>query len=110
MKAKKIFLWLAISSPILYISSCVIISAYKDKAFDAIKIGDTQESVIESIGNPSMRETSGFLFPRYASKKCKDPCVERLWYENELAIGLEAWSFELDKEGRVINKAHWVLP
>jgi protein involved in sex pheromone biosynthesis len=110
MQIKKIFIWLIVASPILYISTCTIISSKKDKAFNTIGIGDSQEKVIKILGNPSVRENPYSLFARYASSKCRNPCAERLWFENELAIGIEAWSVELDNQNRVTDKAHWVLP
>ena len=107
---KKILIWLMVSSPVLYGSTCTIFSKFKDNAFDIINVGDSQESVIKLLGNVYVHEKSDSLFPRYASNKCRNPCVERLWFENQFAVGVEAWSVELDSQNRVVNKTHWVLP
>lgn len=110
MRLNKILTWLIIVFPILYVSSCAITSELKGRAFDAVKIGDTEASVIRLFGNPSVREKPDTLFTRYASNKCKSPCIERLWFENQLSIGIEAWSVELGSDNRVVEKAHWVSP
>ena len=94
-----------------YIWDCSLISSSRNKAFEAIKIGDTEGSVIAQFGvSPSVREKAGSLFARYASQPCMGSCVERLWYENRLTLDAEAWSIELDRSARVVHKAHWVSP
>lgn len=108
--ALRIGLLAVLAVPILYISSCTITSLIRNRAFDAVTIGDTAESVIRKMGEPSVRETPGNLFSRYAAKQCAAPCVDRLWYENRLTLDTEAWSIELDDNGRVIDKARWISP
>ena len=109
-KLKKVVLWAALVIPVMYISTCTLVAENKGRAFNLIKIGDTQSDVIRLLGNPSVREKSGTLFSRYASQGCQSPCVERLWFENRLALDLEAWSIELAEGDRVIKKTHWVSP
>lgn len=109
-KLKKIGLWAVLVIPVMYISTCTLVAKNKDRAFNLIKIGDTQSDVIRLLGNPSVREKTGALFTRYASQRCQSPCVERLWFENRLALDLEAWSIELAEGDRVIKKTHWVSP
>lgn len=93
------------------IGSCNWTSHSWTAALDAIQVGDAEASVIARFGTqPSVREKSGKLFARYASSPCRGECVERLWFENRLSLGIEAWSVELDKNRRVIDKAHWVSP
>lgn len=94
-----------------YIGGCSLISSSRNKAFEAIKIGDTEANVIAQFGaSPSVREKPGSLFARYASQPCMGSCVERLWFENRLTFDAEAWSVELDRSARVVHKAHWVSP
>jgi hypothetical protein len=94
-----------------YIARCSFITSSRNKAFDAVQIGDTEASVIARFGlGPSVREEQGTLFARYASKPCMSPCFERLWFENRLQFDIEAWSVELDRSAHVVGKAHWVSP
>lgn len=96
--------------PAPYVSSCSYISSRKGKAFDAINVGDVEETVIQKMGSPAVREKPGTLFSRYASEPCREPCAERLWYENSLSLDIEAWSFELNAASQVIRKSRWISP
>ena len=109
-KGVKIMLWSLILIPAVYVSSCSYISSRKSKAFDAINVGDAEAVVSQKMGVPSVREKPGALFSRYASEPCREPCVERLWYENRLGLDTEAWSFEMSTAGQVIKKSRWVSP
>ncbi|MEQ1591683.1 MAG: hypothetical protein ABL892_04755 [Thiobacillaceae bacterium] len=105
----RIFLAL-ICIPVLYVGACSHISNNRSKAFEAVKIGDTEETVINQFGSPSVREMPNVLFSRYATEPCINPCEMRLWFENRLTLDTEAWSVELDTNQRVIRKHHWVSP
>lgn len=106
----KIMLWSLILIPVLYVSSCSYISSRKSKSFEAINVGDSEVVVSQRMGPPSVREKPGTVFSRYASEPCREPCVERLWYENRLSLDTEAWSFEMSAAGQVIKKNRWVSP
>jgi hypothetical protein len=96
---------------VAYIGGCSLISSSRNKAFEAVQIGDTEANVVARFGaSPSVREKSGTLFARYASQPCTGSCVERLWFENRLTFDTEAWSVELDRNARVVHKAHWASP
>lgn len=110
MLLMKALRWIIFGFPIFYISSCALTSELKGRAFDAINVGDTEVAIIRLLGNPSVREGPDILFTRYATIKCQNLCVERFWFENRFAIGIEAWSVELGDDRRVVKKAHWVLP
>jgi hypothetical protein len=90
---------------LLYAATCVHVRTKRQKAFSTISVGDSVDSVIERFGNPSVRETTEKLFTRYAT-----PCAERLWFENRLALDIEAWSVSIGTDGRVVEKYHWVSP
>lgn len=106
----KIVALLLLGITILYLVSCSGLSASKSRAFDSIKIGDSRKAVIDVLGTPDVRELPETLFTRYASKPCGGVCRERLWFENKLSLGIEAWSVELDQDGHVIHKVHWHSP
>lgn len=101
---------LVVFVPFGYVSSCAYIAKTNSNGFDAIKVGDTEARVIELMGTPSVREKPDILFSRYATEKCPSPCVERFWYENRMALDIEAWSVELDISRRVVIKSHWASP
>lgn len=107
---RRILLWLVAIIPFLYMASCSYISSSRNKDFESINIGNARDITMKKIGAPSKRETSSDPFSRYASKRCQTPCAERLWYENRLTFDSEAWSVELDENGFVIKKSHWVSP
>jgi hypothetical protein len=56
------------------------------------------------------REGPEKAFSRYASTKCQAPCVERLWFENRMALDLEAWSVSIGSDGKVVEEYHSVSP
>jgi hypothetical protein len=107
---KQLLLLLVILSPVLYLSTCTYISRERVRAFDSIRIGDTRALVLKQFGNPSVYEKEGEPYLRYSSVACSTPCVERLWYENFMTFGIEAWSVEVGWDNKVVHKAHWVSP
>jgi len=104
-----LLLFLLVSAP-LYVGVCALWSKERNDTFDAIQIGDRRNTVVCRFGKPSHIEQPGALFTRYASRFCQVPCVERLWFENRMSLDFEAWSVELDRDGKVVRKDYWVLP
>lgn len=96
--------------PITYVATCSFKSYIGETALNEIRNGDSEEKVIAYFGAPTTREKQGAGYPRYANDKCVDPCVERLWFENRMAIVDEAWLVALDKNRRVIEAAHVISP
>lgn len=94
----------------LYGAVAFAVRTSRQRAFDTTVIGATSESVIERFGAPFVRERPDRPFGRYATSNCAPPCTERLWFENRLALDLEAWSVSIGSDGRVIDKYHWVSP
>lgn len=91
--------------------ACEFNSHARNSAFEAVRLGDTEATVIARFGTQaSVRETPGTLFARYASQPCSGRCRERLWFENRLSLDTEAWSVELDQNRKVIGKSRWVSP
>ncbi len=80
------------------------------RAFEESSVGEMQAVVVGRFGEPSVWEMQEQPFLRYANEGCKSPCVERLWWEHPLLRGIEAWSIEFGREGKVVRKAHWVSP
>jgi hypothetical protein len=95
---------------LLYVATCLYVRAKRQEAFNSVSVGDMATSVVARLGTPSVREGPEELFPRYTSSGCRSPCVERLWFENRLALDLEAWSVSIGSDGRVVEKYHWVSP
>ncbi|WP_141758613.1 hypothetical protein [Duganella sp. HH105] len=100
-----------LTAVLLVVGACSFTSHSRNSAFAAVQVGDTEAAVIARFGTqPSVRERPGILFARYASQPCGGQCAERLWFENRLSLDTEAWSVELDKNGRTINKLRWISP
>ena len=95
---------------VLYLSTCSLISNSRARSFDEVTIGEELNAVLTKLGSPSKIEMPGELFARYASKQCSAPCIKRLWYENHLALDIEALSVEFDANDVVVNKTHWSSP
>lgn len=109
--AKNVFFGVLVLSPLLYISTCSVISHSREAAFDAISPGDTKESVLKAFGSSPLRErAAGEAFLRYASHPCSAPCEERWWFENRMSFDTEAWSIEFDGTQRVARKVRWSSP
>ncbi|HGK7302584.1 hypothetical protein [Stenotrophomonas maltophilia] len=95
---------------VLYVGSCTALSSSRSRTFDAVHPGDLRESVVQAFGKPDVVEIPGQPFTRYASAGCSAPCAERLWYENRLSLDTQAWSFEINAAGVVIQGTRWTSP
>jgi hypothetical protein len=102
---------LVVMLPVLYISSCTVISHVHDHDFVHVKVGDMEPQVMATMGSPSDEERAGGRrVPRYGAPNCTSPCVRRLWYLNRLSLVGEAWMIELDGQGRVVRTAYIESP
>jgi len=95
---------------ILYVSSCSVVAHRASSAFDSVRFGDDESSVVHKFDLSPRRETSITRFRRYATTFCVDPCVERLWFENRMSLDTQAWSVDLNANGFVIKKYYWTSP
>ena len=103
--------WLIVLTPALYIGSCSMSSYRYDQGFTAVSVRDAEQDVVRRLGTPSVRERAdGAPVLEFATAPCVEPCHVRLWYTNAWSMAGEAWSFDLDRGGRVIAKARWVSP
>ena len=105
---KKILLCLLILSPAWYVAACCVFSNSRKAAFYQVQTGDTRQAVLARFGTPSHVERPGGVVGRYSRGPCTHPCAERLWFENRLSSDLEAWSIDLDQNGRVVDKLYLV--
>jgi hypothetical protein len=106
----KILVSVAIFVPVVFFSSCAYISHKGNSAYEVTQAGDMQSAVIEKFDMPFVRKASGERFAKYAAEGCMKPCAERLWFENRMSLGIEAWTVDFDKRGLAIDKYHWVSP
>ncbi|MFC3651913.1 hypothetical protein ACFONN_10200 [Dyella humi] len=98
-------------APLLYITSCSVISRVHERDFAQVKGGDVEVQVITAMGQPSDEERAGGRsVPRYGAPQCVAPCVRRLWWFNRLSLVGEAWMIELNGQGRVVRTAYIVSP
>jgi hypothetical protein len=110
MRVSRVAVGGVIAVAFLYVATCLYVRAKREEAFNSVNAGETAASVVARFGTPSVREAPEKLFSRYASSGCLPPCAERLWFENRLALDLEAWSVSIGSDGRVVEKYHWVFP
>jgi hypothetical protein len=87
------------------------ISHSRNRGFYKVSVGDTQQQIIQSMGNPSVFEKNGGTpFLRYTDHACKSPAPNGFGLKIALSLDIEAWSVDLDDSGKVIRKAHWMSP
>lgn len=106
----KINVALLIIVPTLYVGGCSLKTARLQNRYDMISVGDSIDRVEKIFGPADVKETGQKPFLRYSSNACLDACSIRLWYENRMTLDIEAWSFDIDRNGRVIGKYNWVSP
>lgn len=100
-----------VSIPVIYLTSCSVISGWKAKTFERVHLGNTEQQVIDVMGKPTDRETNdGPQLIKYGAIICKSPCAQRLWYSNRISLVGEAWLVELDASGHVVHTAHLTSP
>ena len=99
-----------VACALLYIGGCSIKTARLQRQFDLISVGDARDRVVKAFGAADVEETGEEPFLRYSSNKCMDACNVRLWYANRMTLDIEAWSFDIDRNGQVVHKYHWVSP
>jgi hypothetical protein len=76
--------------------------------FERIAVGDTREQVVRLLGKPRRIEKCGEPFGNPGGKP---GCVEDYLYASPYAPLIpEYWSVSFDKNGRVIEKYHYVSP
>lgn len=79
--------------------------------FEKVQIGDSQDQLIRVMGTPSVIQEHGVDAPTvFLGTDCREACVKRVWYVNRLHLLDEAWSFEIDSEGRVLRRTYWLSP
>ena len=103
-----VFALLAIAA--ILVASCSLQARGRTHSLAKVSAGDTEQSVLERLGNPTRVELPGQPYLLYATQGCVAPCNTRLWWEWPLFRGIEAWSVELDPDGKVVQTAYWVSP
>jgi hypothetical protein len=103
-------IFLLVALAVLFVASCSLQASHRTQALDKIAVGDTQESVIARLGQPSRSELPSKPYTVYASLGCVAPCAVRLWWEWPVFRGIEAWSVDLGANHRVLHSSHWVSP
>lgn len=96
--------------PLLYLASCGINSVRTARAFERVHLGDTEQQVILTMGEPVDRETASSRLAKYGVPACTAPCARRLWYPNSLSLAGEAWSVDIGSDGQVVHTDHITSP
>ena len=72
------------------------------RAYPAIKVGDTKQSIISVFGKPSAITNCYSYQHSEPNETLAAKCAEEYWFR----AGLEEWVLVLDKDGVVISKGH----
>ena len=88
--------------PSAMIGACVIREGRYSRGFEQIEIGQTKQSVIDALGEPS--EVQVCHGPVNRDGKVTGDCAEEYYYHSFLV----SWGFLLDRDGKVIGKFHHV--
>ena len=94
----------------IFVASCSLQARSRTHSLTQVAVGDTKQSVLERLGQPTRTESPGQPYLVYATRGCVAPCFTRLWWEWPFFRGVEAWSVELDSAGKVVHAVHWVSP
>src|SRR3954471_16385577 len=86
----------------------IISSNLIPKRFASVAVGDSREEVFNKLGRPRRVERCGEPFGNPGGKL---GCKEDFLYSSPFAPLIpEYWSISLDREGKVIDKYHYVSP
>lgn len=97
--------------PVAYFTSCSVVSGQRARAFERVRMGDTEQRVIEVMGKPADQEAaSGPRLLKYGVPACTAPCALRLWYPNGLSLAGEAWSVDIGADGHVVHADYVTSP
>jgi hypothetical protein len=96
---------------VLYVGACTFNRHRLQARFETVAMGASATEMAQTMGLPDEFDSDVTVNALYASRPCEAPCVRRAWYYNRFEPeGIEAWSFELDRDDRVVGAAHWLLP
>jgi hypothetical protein len=89
---------------LLIVVSAVALSHHVRKkklttTFAKVQVGDTKESVVQTLGQPEEVEN---CYDSRSNEELTKRCVETYWY----MTFLERWGFSFNKDGKVIDKTH----
>ena len=84
--------------PSILIGACVVRAKQYGRAYAQVEIGQPQQKIIDTMGNPS--EIQSCDGPIYLEGKIIGECAERYIYHSFM----EDWGVFFDKNGNVIGK------
>lgn len=96
---------------IAHVGHCSYVSQTGQRNFKNVREGDSLDHVMLTMGEPSRIQAQGDDAPNgYGKKDCNAPCVQRVWYLNRGSMVGEAWSFDVDDSGKLMQTGYWVSP
>lgn len=97
-----------------YLLAVFAIDWAQDRAMGTLVVGDREARARGLFWFTPDEETSARAGPASGwtttSTRCAAPCVRRLWWVHPLLPDLEAWTVDLDGEGKVIGRYRWSSP
>jgi hypothetical protein len=101
---------------VTYVLSAIVITYAQNRALQGTVIGTPEISARTSFWFTPAVETAAASEPgpgknfTTAGTRCTAPCIRRLWWIHPLLPDMEAWSVDLDNNGRVSKSYHWTSP
>ncbi|QWT22271.1 hypothetical protein KPL74_09710 [Bacillus sp. NP157] len=97
------------------VTATVAISYGQGRALEATRAGGTEAAARASFWFSPEVETADNAGPaaRFidsATRRCTSPCVRRLWWVHPVLRDIEAWSVDIDGDGKVVDSYHWTSP
>lgn len=101
---------IAISAVLLAMGACTYYGSIKDKELKSIHVGDTEATVIATMGPPHHTETPDAMYKlNFTGQRCQGQCAKRFWYHNRICLD-EEWYVEFDKNNKVLESGHIISP
>ncbi|MGN6482702.1 hypothetical protein [Luteibacter sp.] len=100
----------------IYVLAVIAISHAQRRALDETRVGVSEQSArssfwftpgVEIAASSDAGAGGAFTTP---DSRCKSPCVRRLWWIHPLLPDMEAWTVDLDSDGKVVKTYHWSSP
>lgn len=111
---KILYIALGLLGVVLFVLSLVVLNAYLknrkyERAYNEIKIGDSEEAVVLTMGKPDRVDICRNVSSPNDSaedKKYQQQCAVQFWYESFL----KPYLISFDKDKKVLAKGYQISP
>lgn len=90
---------------VLWVGICLCRVTQYERAFDALKAGDTRSEIMATFGSPhAVQPLTQIWWDGRLLRQGTSPCGEEYIYFSPVPFSRTAWSIGCDPQGRVISK------